>query len=189
MLKVVFYSSDNKITREEKLSYANVEDIANGIEQGEAGTNGWLPGEDYCDVYSSMNTRPIRFNNYVVPEPKHVVNETTVDPLGYDALLSLFPEDTHEKLRMYTTEELFYVYKLATYKPKLDRRSRVKSLARPSDALFLQLKEKLMAWLRGDVNPDTQRAFGPLSPTVWIKLGSKFKYEFNLWNEKEDSAA
>ncbi len=178
-VKVLFYSVKNSITRDVRLSYESIEDLCNG--------SGWLEGEAYADVYSANNTRPIRVEANVIPEPKHVINTTSVEALGYEELLNLFPDSMHDKLRMYTAEELFYVYKLSTFKPKIDMRSKVKELAKPSDVLFLQLREKLFAWLKDEIDPRTQQPFKPLSPSVWIKLGTRFKYNFKAWSE--DSAA
>ena len=182
LLKVIFYTHKKETTREAMLAYSQVEEIGQG--------KGWLEGEDYCEVFSPMaQTRPVIVKNYVNPEPKHVINTIPVEQLGFEDLLNLFPSFCQDKLRMYTAEELFYVYKLATYKPRLDRRSKVKELAKPSDVLFLQLKEKLFKWLKSEIDPTTQRPFPPLSPTVWLKLGSRFKYAFKDWSMSNDEAA
>lgn len=89
----------------------------------------------------------------------------------YEKLLSRFPEEYREKLRLYTGEELFYIYKLATYKPKKIKVDGVDMGFTGSDMLFLSLKAKLFRWLKG------QEKWG-VNPAVWQKLGRKFRYSF-----------
>ena len=47
-----------------------------------------------------------------------LLNDISVEPMGYMELLDKFPEAYQEKLRIYTAEELFYVYRLLTFKAK-----------------------------------------------------------------------
>lgn len=85
----------------------------------------------------------------------------------YEDLLDRFPEQYREKLRCYTCEELYYVYSLAIFKAKRDKNGDYKS----GDILYLSLKAKLFRWLKG------QDKYG-LSPSIWNKLGSKFRYGY-----------
>lgn len=95
------------------------------------------------------------------------INTVEVSVYEYSDLLDCFPEAYREKLRLYTTEELFYVYKIMTLKPK---RLPDGSLA-PRDILALTIKSKLYRWLRGQDRH-------PVYPQAWAKLGSRFKAEF-----------
>lgn len=82
----------------------------------------------------------------------------------YSELLDKFPEEYQEKLRIYTLEELFYAYKLCSYKPKTPYTS--------SDVLMLAIKAKLFRWLKG------QERY-PIQPMAWEKLGKRFRSEFD----------
>lgn len=95
------------------------------------------------------------------------LNTSEVSVYEYADLLEAFPEAYRDKLRLYTGEELFYVYKFMTLKPK---RLPDGSIA-PRDILALTIKAKLYRWLRGQDKH-------PVYPQAWAKLGSRFKHEF-----------
>lgn len=96
------------------------------------------------------------------------INVVPVKGSDYNGLLTKFPEQYREKLRLYTGEELFYIYKLATYKPRIV----AGTISNGSDAFFNGLKFKLFRWLKGD------QKYG-VHPSAWLKLGSRFRGQFH----------
>jgi hypothetical protein len=96
-----------------------------------------------------------------------MINGIPVHVTDYEGLLSKFPEVYRDKLRVYTGEELFYMYKLALFNPKPAKEMGYKS----GDILYMALKQKMFRWLKGE------ERYG-IHPHAWRKLGSKFKYGF-----------
>jgi len=92
----------------------------------------------------------------------------------YELILSKFPEYARDMLRIYTGEELFYVYKLCCFKPIRDKHGDLKS----GDVFYLAMKAKMIAYLLGKLD-QYSRSIKPIHPNAWGKLGSKFRYEFN----------
>lgn len=86
--------------------------------------------------------------HWAVPHKKGIImaaNTVQFSVVLYDELLSKFPIEYQAKLRRYTGQELYYIYKLCTYKPRLNRDGYVP----PTSLKFLSLKAKVYRWLRG----------------------------------------
>lgn len=103
------------------------------------------------------------------------MNTREVLPHAYQHILEQFPEAYHEKLAVYTGEELFYAYKLILFSPKKDRNGDIK----PSDVFYLALKAKLIRWLQG------KEAY-PIAPMAWGKIGAKFRAEYYAFLEQSE---
>jgi hypothetical protein len=93
----------------------------------------------------------------------------TIRPSQFESLLSKFPEMYRDKLRLYTGEELFYVYKLLTFDSSPDSKGDWKS----KDLFYLGLKAKVIKWLKGEKD-EYGRLYQPLYPSAWAKL-TRFK--------------
>ena len=91
----------------------------------------------------------------------------------YELILSKFPEYCRDMLRLYTGQELFYAYKLCTFKPTKNKDGDYRS----GDIFFLAMKKKMQNYLNGILD-EYGRSFKPIHPNAWEKLGAKFKYEF-----------
>lgn len=103
----------------------------------------------------------------------------------YEELLELFPEQYRDKLRIYTCEELYYVYRLAIFRPRRVAKSIGEGKAesgrlyletehrafRSADVPYLALRAKLFRWLKGQEKH-------PIYPSAWNKLGSRFRTGF-----------
>lgn len=101
-----------------------------------------------------------------------MINGIRVSAEDYALLLSKFPEQYREKLKLYTGEELFYVYKLAIFKPKRDPEGNISA----SDMTYMALRAKFMRWLKGEDKH-------PLYPSAWDKL-RRFRSEFQAFIEE-----
>jgi hypothetical protein len=95
-----------------------------------------------------------------------MINEIRISREDHAVILSRFPEAYREKLRMYTGEELYYVYRLMTFKPSPGRE------LKSGDVFYLALKAKMYRFLRGQDKH-------PIYPAAWAKLGSKFRFDFH----------
>jgi hypothetical protein len=92
-------------------------------------------------------------NNIAIPSKPH-----------YDKILSCFKPEWHDKLRVYTGEELYYVYRIMTYKPRYgDMRS--------SDVFFLVIQNKIRNYCEG-------KSRYCVNPLAFGKLGRRFKDDF-----------
>lgn len=97
-------------------------------------------------------------------KPINIVSISTSD---YAIILSKFKPEYQEKLRLYTAQELFYVYKLCTFKPKKDKQGLMVS----RDVFFAALKAKMFRYLDGLEKY-------PIHPNAWEKIGGRFTYAF-----------
>jgi len=95
-----------------------------------------------------------------------MINGISVSKTQYDKLLSKFPEQFRDRLRVYTGEELFYVYKTCTYAPTKDK----SGIYKGSDVLLMAIKAKLFRYLKGQEKYPVQG---------WHKLGFRFKRGFH----------
>ena len=123
------------------------------------------------------------------------LNSVPVAVVDHVGLLSKFPEQYREQLKMYTGEELFYVYKIATLKVRRNKAGDIPG----SDMFFLSLKYKLFRWLKGEtcqcLKHGKKHCGHGINPMAWAKLGSRFKQEFYgyvvecVYNPEQDSTA
>lgn len=94
-----------------------------------------------------------------------MINVIKVDKSIAVNLLAKFPEAYRPKLALYTTEELYYVYRIMTYKAQPGKELRAK------DIFVLSLKAKMYRYLRGQDKH-------PIYPRAFEKIGSMFRYGF-----------
>jgi hypothetical protein len=107
------------------------------------------------------------------------MNQLKVSTVQYEALINLFPEAYRERLRVYTGEELYYAYRIALYE---GRRNRMTKDYSSGDVFYLGLKTKLFRYLKGIKTPGAygiMREQQPISPAAFLKIGSKFRADFN----------
>lgn len=100
------------------------------------------------------------------------INVLAMSPFDYEWLLTKFAFPYREKLRMYTGQELYYVYKICTYKPK------DKASLQSFDLFILQLKAKTMRWLKG------MDRFG-VHPGGLEKIGKRWSGDYEEYIELE----
>lgn len=91
----------------------------------------------------------------------------------YNKLLARFPEEHQEKLRMYTGQELFYIYKLCKYEAKKEADGSL----READWKFLALKAKMFAWLKGQVKRPISGTFITKACSAWNRAMTSFVEE------------
>ena len=106
------------------------------------------------------------------------MNSLHVSQAQYDSILKLFPESWVDKLRLYTGEELYYAYRLCLFKPY---KNRITGDIKSSDVLFLALRTKLIAWLKGERRADSigiLKDVQPIYPQAWAKLGRRWASDF-----------
>lgn len=104
------------------------------------------------------------------------MNQVAINILGHMRLLELFPAVYHEKLRVFTCEELFYNYKLVTFVPGKTKEGEVK----PGDILFAVLRNKTLDYLNGKSNK-------PVHHNAWLKLNKRWKPEWeSYWQDITD---
>ena len=108
---------------------------------------------------------------YLTPEAKNkpVANFISVTKEDYEKLLSKFPEQYRWKLRAYTGEELYYIYRICTYKPRLDAQG---CLTNSSDGFILAQKTRCFKWLKGELKSGINTA-------VLNRIGRKFRQGFH----------
>jgi hypothetical protein len=120
------------------------------------------------------------------------MNQVTVSQAKYMELLNLFPKDWQEKLRLYTAEELFYVYKLCKFKPSLQFEKglcqahgiaycKKCAMFKSSDLTYAGIRVKLLRYLKGELNEWKQPLKPVPIPASLGKLGRRFSGE---WSEE-----
>ena len=111
----------------------------------------------------------------LTPETKKtpVQNAVAVRANDYEGLLEKFPEQYRYKLRAYTGEELYYIYRICIFKPKLEKVKGVKHevLRNSGDGLILGLKARIFLWLKGEVRTG-------VNVSILSRVGRKFKADF-----------
>lgn len=95
----------------------------------------------------------------------------------YVTLLNKFPIQYRDKLRLYTAQELFYVYKALTIKPKVNKYGEYRAV----DLFVLTLRQRIIRWLKDD-------SVHPIYPSAWTKLGAKWGFHFVEWVNEPDLA-
>jgi hypothetical protein len=114
-------------------------------------------------------TQRIMQQGLLTPEAtKPVHNALAVKAEDYEALLSKWPEQYRYKLRAYTGEELYYLYRICTYKAKV----KDGTLSNSSDAFVLAQKARCFKWLRGELRSGVNSA-------VLNSIGRKFRDGFH----------
>jgi len=101
------------------------------------------------------------------------INSVPVSVLDHAGILTKFPEKYRDKLKLYTGEELFYVYKIMTYKATMKNGG-----YNSSDILYLSLKAKMTRYLKGN------EKYG-IHANALPKLGMKFQSQFHGYIEAE----
>ena len=96
------------------------------------------------------------------------INTSSVDLGMYEELLMKFNPAYHERLAMYTCEELYYVYRICTFKAKPNK----DGMYATSDITYLALKRKLMSYLQGKEKHS-------IYPNAFDKLGKRFRSQYN----------
>jgi hypothetical protein len=120
------------------------------------------------DGESTLRQRIVQ-QGLMTPEAnKPVSNYIPVCKEDYDLILSKFPEIYHLKLRVYTGEELYYLYRICIFKPKLDKDGQ---LSNSSDSFILSQKARCFKWLRGELKSG-------LNSAVLNSIGRKFREGF-----------
>jgi hypothetical protein len=101
----------------------------------------------------------------------------------YESILNKFPIQYRDKLRFYTLQELFYIYKLATYKMRED-----KDIGgfKSGELFYNALKTRLFAWLKGEYN-EYFTLVKPIPPTSLDKIGRRFNREWNKFASALDA--
>jgi hypothetical protein len=119
----------------------------------------------------SQLTQELIKSGYLTPEAKNkpVANTVSVPASDFETILSKFPEQYRWKLRAYTGEEIYYLYRICTYKPKLDNNGQ---LTNSSDGFILSQKARCFKWLRGELKSGVNSA-------VLNSIGRKFRKDFS----------
>jgi hypothetical protein len=84
----------------------------------------------------------------------------------YDKLLASFKPEHHDKLRLYTAEELYYVLRIMQHKPSYNALGDIKN----GDVFVLVLQQKIKGYLKGTGKP--------IYPSAWSKLGRRYTEDF-----------
>lgn len=117
-----------------------------------------------------------------------MINETKISQAKYLEILNLFPVAWHDRLKIYTAEELYYVYRICAFKPskavdKVECVDHGKKYCRDcaeyktGDITFLALRVKLLNYLKGKLN-EYYQPMKPIYPSAFAKLGRRFKHAF-----------
>lgn len=94
----------------------------------------------------------------------------------FNKILDKFPIQYRDKLRMYTLQELFYIYKIATFQLQADKNGDTKV----GHVFICSIKRQLFSWLKGELTT-TMRAPRPVAPGALDKIGKMFKKEWNAY--------
>lgn len=117
------------------------------------------------------------------------MNEIRITKEKYNEFLNLFPSAWHERLRVYTGEELFYVYKICRFKPgkSIDSDPCVShdksyckdcGIFKSGDLTIASIRAKTLRYLRGGLD-EWSRPLRPVPmPLALGKLGRRFKQAF-----------
>ena len=106
---------------------------------------------------------------------RQIVNIIKMSQAKYAQLLALFPAAWHEKLKLYTGEELYYAYRLCLFRPTRNDNGDFNS----GDVTFLAIRSKLLRYLKGISYDEYGRAPQPIPPTAWTKLGRRWSKDFS----------
>jgi hypothetical protein len=105
-----------------------------------------------------------------------ILNYLHMNPFDYEWLLNKFHPSFHEKLRVYTGQELFYCYMLCTFKPKNPK------AVKHSEVFFLAMKAKQLAWLRE--TPSLEKYAARVDSATGQRIEDKIGARWNLHFEE-----